>query len=236
VAAAVGHEIRAPLATAILYLEIAESGLDSGAPGAVRAALGVAREQIQHIETLVSRMIEMQRHGRARIEPRLVDAGRVVSETVRRLLAGDDRDAQVSVDIAAPGLTGWWDRQALEQIVHNLLSNALKFGEGRPIAILVERPDADGALRISVRDGGLGIPLADRERIFLGRVSTRRASQGRSRGLGLGLWLVRELAQAHEGDVAVESQPGRGSTFIVTLHPQPPRDAEDRAAPAGRKP
>jgi signal transduction histidine kinase len=233
-AAAVGHEIRAPLATAILYLEIAESGLDSGAPSAVRAALGVARDQIQRIESLVSRMIEMQRLGRARVEPRLVDAGRVVSETVRRLLAGDDRDAQVSVDIAAPELTDWWDPQALEQIVHNLLSNALKFGEGRPIAILVERPDA--GLRLSVRDGGLGIPLADRERIFLGQVAPRRAGQARSRGLGLGLWLVRELAQAHEGDVAVESQPGRGSTFVVTLHPQPPRDAGRRAAATGRKP
>jgi signal transduction histidine kinase len=233
-AAAVGHEIRAPLATAILYLEIADSGLDSGAPSTVRAALEVAREQIQRIESLVSRMIEMQRLGRARVEPRLVDAGRVVSETVRRLLAGDDRDAQVSVDIAAPDLTDWWDPQALEQIVHNLLSNALKFGEDRPIAIFVERPDA--GLRISVRDGGLGIPLADRERIFLGHVGTRRAGQGRSRGLGLGLWLVRELAQAHEGDVAVESQPGRGSTFIVTLQPQRPRSPGAPAAQGGRKP
>lgn len=216
IAAAVGHEIRGPLATARLYIDIALRHIASAADGSVEGTLAIAREQIQRIESLVSRTVEMHRLGRAQVRAAWVDAGRVVSETVRRTLEGDIA-ARVIVEIGSERLIDWWDETAVEQIVQNLLSNALKFGEGRPVHVAVEGSEA--GIRISVRDHGIGIAVGERERIFSRHV---RAPVARSGGLGLGLWMVRELAEAHAGAVAVESQPGMGSIFTVTLRPLRP--------------
>jgi signal transduction histidine kinase len=222
IAATVGHEIRGPLATALMYLDIARLGLGAVAKSSVEPALAVARQQIEKIENLVARMMDLQRYGRPLIRTKLVDAGRVVSDTVGRMFAAE-LTAPVTVEIGPQDLTDWWDQGAVEQIVQNLLSNALKFGEGRAIHVLVDRTPT--ALRLSVRDHGIGIAMADRERIFHRHV---RAPLDRSGGLGLGLWLVRELARAHAGDAGVQSQPGCGSTFTVTLRPLPSVEQELR--------
>jgi len=105
----------------------------------------------------------------------------------------------------------------VEQIVGNLLSNALKFGLGRPIRIEVK--PAEYGVHISVRDHGIGVLPADQEWIF---ERNRHATPEEGGGLGLGLWLVRELASAHGGWVTVESRKGRGSTFTVFLRTQRP--------------
>jgi signal transduction histidine kinase len=216
-AAVVGHELRAPLATALMYMGIVERQIDAGARGAaVRSALAVAREEILRIERLIVRVTELQRLGRPVLAPRLVDAGRVVTDAVRRSMLGEAA-AEVTVAAASRGLTDWWDDAAVEQIVQNLLSNALKFGAGRPVKISVE-PSSFGA-RLVVRDKGVGIHAADLERIFRCNV---RAPADRSGGLGLGLWLVRALAEAHGGRVTVQSRPGQGATFTVMLRPLPP--------------
>ena len=112
---------------------------------------------------------------------------------------------------------GWWDPTAVEQIVTNLLSNALKFGQGRSVRLIVR--EAPAGVTISVRDQGTGIGAADRLRIFE-RNEHAPAAQGG--GLGLGLWLVRELAMAHGGRITVQSRKGRGTTFTVLLRTQPP--------------
>jgi signal transduction histidine kinase len=223
-AAVVGHELRAPLATALMYMGIVDRQINGGGRGAAaRAALAVAREQILRIERLVVRVTELQRLGRPVLSARMVDVGTVVTETVRRVLLGDAA-AQVTVSASSRGLTDWWDDAAVEQIVQNLLSNALKFGAGRPVRVAVE-PWTYG-VRISVRDRGVGIRAADLERIFRCHV---RAPLERSGGLGLGLWLVRSLAEAHRGRVTVQSRPGQGSTFTVVLRPLPP--AVEKALP-----
>jgi anti-sigma regulatory factor (Ser/Thr protein kinase) len=146
-----------------------------------------------------------------------VDVGAIVRATVKRLLttfAGTE-----SVTIVGPPHTvqGWWDPTAVEQIVSNLLSNALKFGHGRAVRVLVREVAA--GVSISVRDQGAGIASADRLRIFK-RHEHAPAAQGG--GMGLGLWLVRELVMAHGGRVTVQSRKGRGTTFTVVLRPRPP--------------
>jgi signal transduction histidine kinase len=224
----VGHELRAPLATALMYMGIVERRIEAGAGGsALRSALAVAREELLRIERLIVRVTELQRLGRPVLRPRQVDVGRVVGASVRRALFGDAA-AQVKLVAAPRPMVGWWDDAAVEQIVQNLLSNALKFGAGRPIQVAVE-PTSDGA-RVVVRDQGIGIRPADLERIFRRDV---RAPVERNGGLGLGLWLVRALAEAHRGRVTVQSRPGEGSTFTVLLRPlpRPARpDAEGDAA------
>jgi len=110
-------------------------------------------------------------------------------------------------------VTGLWDRGRLEQILLNLLSNALKYGAGRPVRIEVT---ADGKwAHLSVKDEGRGLREEDRSRVF--ERFERAISASEASGLGLGLYITREIVQAHGGVITVESRLGEGSTFTVTL-------------------
>ena len=216
----VNHELSSPLATALLYIGIAEGHCAAGPPGQVRSALGIARAEIQRLKQLVDRVTELEQLGRAVLRPAMVDLGAVVADTVERaMLPGTDGESPVTLE-SPRGLIGWWDDIAVSQIVINLLSNALKFGHGGPVRIVV-RASGDHAW-ISVQDSGVGVRSADRERIFERHACVPPDQGG---GLGLGLWLVRELASAHGGRAGVHSRPGQGATFVVHLRAQPPAAA-----------
>jgi signal transduction histidine kinase len=117
------------------------------------------------------------------------------------------------------GAVGLWDRLRLEQIVSNLLNNASKFGAGHPIEIRVRA--GNGVSRLELEDHGIGIDAPDQARIF---ERFERAVPTRNYGgFGLGLWIVRRIAEALGGSVSVESRLGRGSKFTVVL-PQVPRE------------
>jgi signal transduction histidine kinase len=126
-----------------------------------------------------------------------------------------------------PSLYGRWDRVRLEQILANLLSNAIKFGAKRPIEVIVE-VRGRGA-RLSVRDRGIGISAADQERIF-GQFE-RAVSTQHYGGLGLGLYITRQLVEAHGGAISVKSAPGDGAEFIVELPLGPAMHTELRPPP-----
>ena len=118
---------------------------------------------------------------------------------------------------------GLWDRLALEQVAENLLSNALKFGAGKPVAVVLR---ANGrAARLTIRDRGIGISEEDRARIF-GRFE-RAVARREHGGFGVGLWLANQLVTAMGGAIAVEGAPGEGTIFTVTL---PLGGAEHRGA------
>jgi signal transduction histidine kinase len=105
------------------------------------------------------------------------------------------------------------DRLRLEQVLNNLVTNAIKYGAGRPVQLSVkEQPDT---AVITVRDQGIGIAPEDQARIF-GRFE-RATSAQQSQSLGLGLFITKEIVTAHGGSIAVTSQPGHGSTFQVSL-------------------
>jgi signal transduction histidine kinase len=220
IAAAVGHEIRTPLATALVYMEIAQRGIPRRGP--VRAALATALEEITRVERLVTRVTEMQGLGFPVMRPRRVDLGRVVADSVRRAAPADDAAPPVRLEIGRGDLSGWWDDVAVDQIVQNLLSNALRFGEGRAVRVTVERVGRGAAARVVVRDRGVGLDESHQARILERPAGAPLASSGRSPGLGLGLWFVRALAEAHRGTVAIHSRPGDGATFTVTLRPLAP--------------
>jgi signal transduction histidine kinase len=101
----------------------------------------------------------------------------------------------------------------MEQVVSNLISNAIKYGEGRPIKVELHRDDDVVTLR--VLDHGLGIASEDLDRIF--EPFERAASAHRSQSLGLGLYIVRQIVESHAGTIRVESELGQGASFVVTL-------------------
>jgi signal transduction histidine kinase len=119
----------------------------------------------------------------------------------------------LEIDDAAGPLIATWDRGRIEQVVTNLLANAIKYGSGREITVAAR---TDGTrISIVVRDGGIGIAKADQERIF--QAFERVESVHRVGGLGLGLYIGRQIAGAHGGTLRVVSEPGRGSTFVLDL-------------------
>jgi|SRR6185436_11322175 len=211
------HELSTPVATALLYIGIAESYAARLPVDAITPALRIVRGEVQRLKALIETMTDLQRSGRPYLKPQFIDVGATIRATVKRLLttfAGTE-----SVTIVGPHdpIQGWWDPTAVEQIVTNLLSNALKFGQGRAVRLIVR--EASGGVSISVRDQGPGIASSDRLRIFKRYEHAPAAAGG---GMGLGLWLVRELVMAHGGRVTVQSRKGRGTTFTVLLRTQAP--------------
>jgi signal transduction histidine kinase len=212
------HELSTPVATALLYIGIAESCVSRLPGDVVMPALRVVRSEVQRLKALIDTMTELQRAGRPTLRPRFMEIGASVRSATKRLLTTFAGTAGVSIVVPPHGVYGWWDQTAVEQIVTNLLTNALKFGRGGSVRLVV-RAAAGAGVRLTVSDQGIGIAPADRERIFE-RHEHAPAAQGG--GLGLGLWLVRELAVAHGGRVTVRSRKGHGSTFTVLLRAQPP--------------
>jgi signal transduction histidine kinase len=151
--------------------------------------------------------------GNVRIEPSVVDLSRVVREVVDRVKpAARMARSRVDPDLQE-GVVGMWDRLAVEQVAENLLSNALKFGAGRPVTLML-RSDSRVA-QLTVRDQGIGISEEDRSRIF--QRFERAVARREHGGFGVGLWLVNQLVMAMGGSISIESAPGEGATFVVTL-------------------
>jgi len=148
--------------------------------------------------------------GRVDLEAEDLDYASVMRTVVKRF-AQQLEGAELSID--APEVHGRSDRLRLEQVVSNLISNAIKYGQGKPIEIAVQGERE--RVRFSVRDHGIGIDPSKQEMIFerFGRAVPRRQHGG----FGLGLWIARETVHAMGGEISVTSAPGRGSTFVVTL-------------------
>jgi signal transduction histidine kinase len=127
----------------------------------------------------------------------------------------------VSIECAAP-IVGRWDPSRLEQVVTNLVTNAAKFGAGKPIAIRIERAGEDA--RLSVIDRGIGIDPARLPHVF--DRFERAVPSSSYGGLGLGLYIARSIVAAHGGTIAIDSRLGEGSTFTVTLPCAGPERAE----------
>ena len=151
--------------------------------------------------------------GNVRIELAEVELSSVVQGVVDRAgVAARMARSPLEADLQE-GVVGMWDRLALEQVAENLLSNALKFGAGKPVAVALR---ADGrAARLTIRDRGIGISEDDRARIF--KRFERAVARREHGGFGVGLWLANRLVVAMGGAVAVESAPGEGTTFTVVL-------------------
>jgi len=108
---------------------------------------------------------------------------------------------------------GRWDEFRIEQVIVNLLTNALRYGNGRPVEVSIH--ETDTTVRIDVRDQGRGIDPGDMERIF--EPFERGVATGELKGLGLGLYISRQLAASHGGKLTVASEVGKGSTFTLVL-------------------
>jgi two-component system OmpR family sensor kinase len=148
-----------------------------------------------------------------RLSPVLVSWGEIWEAVHAELGLQAERagcDLRVEVD---GSVSGFWDRDAVEQIVVNLVANAIKFGAKKPVT--VSGGVEEGDVTVRVHDQGIGISEADRTRIFAR--FERAVRPGDLPGFGLGLWIARQLARAHGGEIDVDSEPGQGSVFTIRL-------------------
>jgi PAS domain S-box-containing protein len=212
-----GHELKTPLTSILLNARSLEKALDT--PQTDRRLAdrwqGLQR-QIARLTGLVDRLLDVSRIGAGKLTLDLetLDLAAVARDVASRFPGTES--GQITID-APDAIAGRWDRLRLEQVITNLLSNAVTYGEGRPITITARRGKIRGEIRaeILVRDQGIGIAPEALSRIF---ERFERAASGRNYGgLGLGLWIVRQLVEAMDGSIAVESTVGRGSTFTVHL-------------------
>ncbi|RKH15186.1 PAS domain S-box protein [Corallococcus sp. CA053C] len=183
----------------------------------LREGLLLAEDETKRLGRLVHNLLDLSRlsGGRLELESRPMDLSELAHEVVAR---HEDQAAAAGCALtvhARGAVPGRWDRQRLDRVLTNLVSNALKFGRGQPVEVCVEvDPDARRA-RLVVRDHGAGIPQEDQPRLFarFERVTT----DSRAPGFGLGLYIVRQLVEAHGGTIRVHSRPGEGAEFIVEL-------------------
>jgi PAS domain S-box-containing protein len=217
-----GHELRTPLTALQLQLQSLDAAFSRGQVAAEPARWEPrVHKTVGHayrLQRLIDELLDVSRitSGRLTLEREQMDLGDLAREVVDRHAAEAQR-AGSSVSLEATGNTqGNWDRARLDQVLTNLLSNALKYGAGKPVHVgVVGATGSEGKVRVVVRDQGIGIEPSAQSRIF-GRFE-RAVSDRHYGGFGLGLWIVRELVEAHGGNVHFESELGRGSTFVVEL-------------------
>lgn len=216
----VGHELRTPLNTLHLESQLRQLRLSKGDMSAFteeKLRVMVARDnrQIQSMIRLINDMNDVSRiqNGKLSIQPEPTDLTQLVQGIVADLSQqAETAGSSFELDIQ-PDVTGTWDEFRIEQIIINLITNALRYGDAKTIAVTLTATDVSAELK--VRDHGLGISPAEQARIFekFERGDTQKASEG----LGMGLYIARQLAEAHKGTLVVESTVGAGSTFTLTL-------------------
>ncbi len=217
------HELRTPVTALQLQLQLIQraAGRPGGAlPEALAVKMDALERQCRRIALLVNELLDVSRLRLGRLELRLeeIDLVDLAREAVAHLVEEGIRLGS-RIDIVGEGTaTGRWDRLRLEQVVTNLLSNAIKFGESKPITVEVGA-DPERA-RLTVRDQGIGIEAGDQDRVF-GRFE-RAVSPEHFGGLGLGLYIAREIVVAHGGLIRLASTPGAGAAFTVDLPRVPP--------------
>ncbi|MDC3959550.1 ATP-binding protein [Polyangium jinanense] len=227
------HELNTPLTPLRLQLQTIQRALGATGHAEVPAHLlskvEKALGQVKRLSQLVDGLLDVSSlsAGRLRLHLEEVDMVALTRELAERF-ADQASVVGCQLIVTTDGPTvGHWDRTRLEQVFTNLITNALKYGMGKPVELHVT--SSGGQARWSIRDHGIGIAAQDQERIF-GRFE-RAVPSRQYGGLGLGLYIARSIVHALGGNIHVESQPGAGALFTVDLPLEPARYVRGPEAP-----
>lgn len=211
----VAHDLKAPLVTIQGYAGRLEAAFADHPDERGRRAIAVIREVSKTMGAMLDGLLEVSRLHRRSLRPRRVG----VAETVEQVSAGLAEQiaaagATIMVHLDPAAQSVWMDPVAFHEVIQNLLSNALKFGApDRSLAIEIGTAVQASRVRVWVRDNGIGIPADKREAVF----QIFRKLNRNTPGVGIGLAAVRKLVQQSGGTVWIESEPGEGTTVLMTL-------------------
>ncbi|MCY1058880.1 PAS domain S-box protein [Nannocystis sp. SCPEA4] len=217
--AVASHELRTPLTPVVLQLgrllqQTRRS--DALASAEVEPKLQRMLRQIDRMQRLIEELLDVSQitRGHLHLELEDLDLVALVRETVDGFADNLARaGCPLHVEMP-PELRGRWDRTRIEQIIGNLLCNAMKYGAAQPIDVIVREEDED-QVSLSVVDRGIGISLQDQARVF--QRFERAVSERHYGGFGLGLWITRHVVEAMGGTISLTSTPGVGSTFCACI-------------------
>ena len=219
--ATIAHELRNPLTPLLFQARVISARLAStslsepASPDWTLSQVRRLEQQLQRVMEVLDRLLDLSRLSSGRIDLRIdvVDLVEVVRDVIGSFqaeLAMSECEARL---VQSGPLEGLWDRMRLEQICRNLLSNAIRYGAGRPIDIRIEGDEVFAVLEVC--DYGVGIERQHQERIF--ERFERGPVDRRGGGFGVGLWVVKNVCLALGGTVSVESEVGKGAKFVVIL-------------------
>jgi signal transduction histidine kinase/ligand-binding sensor domain-containing protein/DNA-binding response OmpR family regulator len=216
----VSHELRTPLTLILGPLGDVLEGRFGPVGGELRRQLATAGRNAQRLLTLVDQLLDVARldAGRLQLRVRRCDLAALVRQRVEAMLPlAERREIDLSLEVPPEAVAVWCDEAQIEKVLENLLSNALKFTpRGGWVQVALLAPPGADRVRVCVRDNGPGIPADQVERVFE-RFYQVKPLALRWPGVGIGLALSRQLVELHHGSIAVESTPGEGSCFTVTL-------------------
>lgn len=208
------HELKTPLTALRIDLQAMRQDQGSDCDKRERRLERVARD-VDRLTSLISSLLSVSRltRGKLVLKPTAMDLGQALAQIIDNLRGRAAKaGCELSLDVAAPVL-GVWDRPRIEQVFVNLLANAFRYGAGAPVSVVLRREGSEAI--VEVCDRGPGVPEADRERIF-GRFE-RASSIRHYGGLGLGLYMAREIVKAHAGTIAAANRPEGGAVLTVRL-------------------
>ncbi|AKI99199.1 PAS domain S-box-containing protein [Archangium gephyra] len=215
------HELRTPVTALKLNVQalVASTRKEEAWSERTVSRLTGLERGVGRLGVLVDELLDVSRitSGRMVLRPEELDLAELVREVAGRFRSEAERgDCVLRVRVPGP-VAGRWDRLRLEQVLSNLLSNALKYGAGQPVEVTLSTVPSTSGERVllRVRDEGIGMESAVQARIF--ERFERAVSDRHYGGLGMGLWITREIVTAMGGTIQVESAPGQGATFTVEL-------------------
>ena len=226
----VSHELRTPLTAIIAFVETLEDGALED-PESNRRFLGIIRRNAERMHSLIDDILELSaiEAGTVKVEIAGLPLRPLVGDVLTALARRAEERRVALVNEVAPEAVVSADAGRLEQMLTNLVDNAIKFNrEGGRVTVGHERGARD---RITVADTGEGITPEHVKRIFERFYRVDRARSREMGGTGLGLAIVKHLARAHGGEVGVHSTPGEGSTFYIELPVPEPKETEGSQAP-----
>jgi signal transduction histidine kinase len=211
------HELRTPVTALHLQIQCLRRCVEQKGrlDDTTIEKFATALRQTERLSKLIESLLDVSRitAGRIRFDLEELDLTQLARQVVSQFQEEASRAGCQLVLRAGASVTGWWDRFRIEQVISHLLSNAIKYAPGHPVAVCVE---AKGEMaRLMVTDRGIGISAENVARIF-GRFE-RAVSSRNYGGLGLGLFVSQKVVEGHGGSIEVTSRPGVGSTFTVWL-------------------
>ncbi|MCQ2028231.1 hybrid sensor histidine kinase/response regulator [Stutzerimonas zhaodongensis] len=216
----VSHELKTPLNTLILEvqlrkLQLGRNNLAAFTEDKLRHMVDKDERQVQSLIRLIDDMLDVSRirTGKLSIRPTEVDIGKLVASMVENFAPQMEASGCPLLFQRPESLIGVWDEFRIEQVVANLLTNAMRYGAGKPVQVSVSRQGESAC--VEVRDQGIGISSKSLERIFC--QFERAEGSESSAGLGLGLFIAEQIVKAHQGCIQVESEEGKGAVFRVLL-------------------
>ena len=218
------HELRTPITVINSYVEMFEGGMLGELTSIQREKVAIISSQIEHMIRLVEDMLDVSRLESKALKInkyliRVDDIARKALDDLSRLAGLKEQSVSLTIERELPEVEG--DDRRIKQVFNNLLTNAIKYTPKKgKIEVIISDETED--IRVSIIDNGIGVAKKDQQRIFEKFYTGSGSSLTRESGrMGLGLAIAKGIIEAHEGRIWVESELGRGSTFIFTLPKRP---------------